>query len=84
MNTKNHELSLMELVTEDEQQSFNQRCRFGNLIEGHAVYCHCENPESPRKCRQTWYFGEKAKGRQDEDCKFFEANPNYKKQKESE
>lgn len=63
-----------ELAGEDEQ-SFNQACKYGNLVDGHAVYCHCENPNAPRKCRRTWYTGGEEK---DEDCPFFEANPNFK------
>jgi len=69
---------LVEMVAGDDEQSFNQKCKYGNLVEGHSVYCHNESPEAPRKCRHTWYYGKDKKGCQDEDCPLFEANPNYR------
>ena len=66
-------INLVELI--DDSQSFNQKCKFGNLVEGHAVYCHSDDDEAPRKCRRTWYTGGKVK---DETCPFFELNNNEK------
>lgn len=67
-------MELVELIA--EESAFDQPCRFGNRVEAHAVYCH--NPKSGlNKCRHTWYYGREAKGVQDEDCPFFEPNPNY-------
>ena len=71
-------INLVEMVAGDDEQSFNQKCKYGNLVDGHAVYCHNESPEAPRKCRHTWYYGKNEKGCQDEDCPLFEANPNYR------
>ncbi len=34
--TKN--INLVEMVA--DEQAFNQPCRFGNLADRHAVYCH--------------------------------------------
>lgn len=57
-------------MSESDTIGFNQPCRFGSLVEDHAVYCH--NTwwiDAPRKCRRTWYTnGEK----RDEDCPGFE------------
>ena len=56
--------------------AFDQKCKYGCRVNGHAVYCHNFNWEDhPRKCRHTWYFGEDEKGMQDEDCKGY--CPNY-------
>lgn len=71
-------INLVEMFTDEEEQSFNQKCKFGNLVDGHAVYCHSDNPNAPRKCRRTWYYGKNEKGMQDEDCPYYEPNPNYK------
>ena len=45
-------------------------CKFGDQCEGHA--CYCNNPKAYRKCRCSWYYGEKDL---DSKCKFFEPNP---------
>ena len=62
----------VEMFADESEQSCNQKCKFGNLVEGHAVYCHSENQNAPRKCRRTWYTGGEVK---DEDCEFYEPNP---------
>ncbi len=62
-------------VEELEEGKWNQKCKHGHLIPYHSVYCHSDNPEAPRKCHHTWFFGSDAKGYQDEDCPFFEPNP---------
>ncbi len=67
-------INLVEMFADKSEQSCNQKCKFGNLVEGHAVYCHSENPDAPRKCRRTWYTGGEVK---DEDCEFYEPNPNF-------
>jgi hypothetical protein len=42
------QVNLVELI--DDSQGFNQPCAFGNLCEGHAVYCHNDGwLYSPRK-----------------------------------
>jgi len=63
-----------------DESAFDQPCKFGNRVESHSVYCHSKNPKAPRKCRHTWYWGRKERGEQDEDCPFFEPNPNYKEE----
>ena len=58
----------------------NQHCVYGELVEGHAVYCN--NKKSPyRKCRHSWYYGREESIIEkcaDEDCEYFEPNPNFK------
>lgn len=66
--------NLVEFFAED--QGFNQPCAFGNLCEGHAVYCHNDGwLYAPRKCRRTWYTGGEVR---DEDCPGFKPNPSQK------
>lgn len=69
--------NLVELVTAGEENcGFDQPCKFGHRVEGHAVYCHNDAwPDSPRKCRRTWYTGGETK---DEDCPGFQPNPEFK------
>jgi hypothetical protein len=67
-------INLVEIFTDKSEQSCNQKCKFGNLVKGHAVYCHSENPDAPRKCRRTFYTNGEVK---DEDCEFYEPNPNF-------
>lgn len=52
--------------------AFDQPCKFGHRVEGHAVYCHNDAwSDGPRKCRRTWYSGGEVK---DEDCPGFQPN----------
>jgi hypothetical protein len=68
-------VNIVELLDGGEGGGFNQPCRFGNLCEGHAVYCHNEKwLYSPRKCRRTWYSGGEIR---DEDCPGYEPNTRY-------
>lgn len=71
------DFNIVELVTAgDNDCAFDQRCKFGHRVEGHAVYCHnAQWEDSPRKCRRTRYTDGKIK---DEDCPGFEANPEFK------
>ena len=63
-------INLVEMMAGPEDCAFDQKCKFGHRVEGHAVYCHSSNPEAPRKCRRSWYTGNEIK---DEDCPFYEA-----------
>lgn len=68
-------INLVELMAGAEESAFNQPCKHGNCVAGHAVYCH--NPEwedAPRKCRRTWYTGGEVL---DEDCPGFSLNPAF-------
>jgi hypothetical protein len=61
---------------EGDEEAFDQRCRFGHRVDGHAVYCHHDQwDDAPRKCRRTWYTNGRIK---DEECAGFEANLEFK------
>jgi len=50
--------------------AFDQECKYGHRVGGHAVYCH--NDKSPyRKCRFGWYSGSE---NPDHDCLYFKKN----------
>jgi hypothetical protein len=69
---KDRAISFVELCS--PEQGFDQKCIFGNRVESHAVYCHSEHPDAPRKCRRSWYSGKTVL---DEDCPFYVENPKY-------
>jgi hypothetical protein len=73
-------MNLVELV-EDEQHP--SPCRHGNIVDGHACYCH--HGQGPRKCPIWRHYGEHDltrwhnRGDWDADewsggCRFFVAN----------
>ena len=65
-------INLVELFEADDS-AFDQPCKHGNRVGGHAVYCHNnEWPDAPRKCRRTWYTGGQER---DEDCPGYSHNP---------
>lgn len=75
MKTKYYKMkNLVEILADDDECAFDQPCKNGNRVDGHAVYCHSEHPDAPRKCRRTWYTGGEVK---DEDCPFYIPNPDY-------
>lgn len=67
-------INLVEMCADEDEQS-ETPCAFGNLVEGHSVYCHNDEwKEGPRKCRRTWYTGGEER---DEACPGFKANPTF-------
>ena len=72
-------MNLIELCYDEQHDS---PCRFGNIVDGHACYCHHE--QGPRKCPVWRKYGEQAdkwhnRGDWDKDawdggCRFFIAN----------
>lgn len=69
-------VELMASAEGSDDCAFDQPCKFGHRVEGHAVYCHNDAWESgPRKCRRTWYTGGETK---DEDCPGFQPNSEFK------
>lgn len=69
-------INIVELAAPADECAFNQRCKFGHLVEGHAVYCHNDAwYDGPRKCRRSWYTDGEIK---DEDCPGFQPNPAFK------
>lgn len=75
-------MNIVELVAGEDEQGYDQPCRHGNRVDGHAVYCHNNTwAEAPRKCRRTWYYGRDAGAeKQDEACPGFSPNPGYNKE----
>ena len=71
-------VNLVELIA--DESAFDQPCAFGHRVEGHAVYCHSAHPDSPRKCRRTWYTGGEVT---DETCPYYSENKHYKKKEEN-
>lgn len=69
--------NIVEAIQEpDADCAFDQPCKFGHRVEGHAVYCHNDAwHDGPRKCRRTWYTGGETK---DEDCPGFQPNSEFK------
>lgn len=68
-------MNLVALLAGPENCANNQPCKFGFLVEGHAVYCHNKEWKgAPRKCRRSWYSNGKVK---DEDCEGFKPNPDF-------
>ena len=69
--------NIVEMIQEPGSDcAFDQPCKFGHRVEGHAVYCHNDAwQDGPRKCRRTWYTGGESK---DEDCPGFQPNPEFK------
>jgi hypothetical protein len=70
-------INLVEMLGEEHHQS---PCKFGNIVDHHACYCHHDN--GPRKCPIWRNYGESAidkwnnKGDWDNEtwdggCKFF-------------
>lgn len=49
--------NVVELCAPDEEQS-RSPCKYGNIVEGHACYCHADHwEEGPRKCPVWRKFG---------------------------
>jgi hypothetical protein len=46
-------MNFVELLAEEQHQS---PCKYGNIVDGHACYCH--HPDSARKCPIWKYYGE--------------------------
>lgn len=69
--------NLVEFIQEPNADcAFDQPCKFGHRVEGHAVYCHNDEwKDGPRKCRRSWYTGGSVK---DEDCDGFQPNTDFK------
>jgi hypothetical protein len=69
-------INVVELIADQDECAFDQPCRFGHRVEGHAVYCQNDAwTDGPRKCRRTWYSGGEFK---DEDCPGFQPNPAFR------
>lgn len=63
-------MNLVEMIADEQRPA---PCRFGNIVEGHACYCH--HPHGPRKCPIWRAYGEHAERWHDDEqrggCRFF-------------
>ena len=73
--------NLVEAVADDQKVA---PCAHGNIVVGHACYCHAPTDETPRKCHiWRWHaedlkFWRKADDMDpDKGCPYFEPNPEY-------
>lgn len=68
-------VNLVELMAKPDECTFDQPCKWGYRVDGHAVYCHNETwKDAPSKCRRTWYTGGEIK---DEDCPGYAPNQKH-------
>lgn len=42
-------MNLVEMIADPEEQS-QSPCKYGNIVSGHACYCHHTSEDAPRKC----------------------------------
>lgn len=81
--------NIVEFVAEDQHPS---PCKHGNIVDGHACYCHADTEETGRKCHiyravgesdlTKWYkrdLEEWRNGDKEDGCPFYEVNENYVK-----
>jgi hypothetical protein len=70
-------MNLVEMIADDQHDA---PCKHGNIVDGHACYCHHESPQAPRKCPIWRNYGEHdntkwQKGAWDDGkCPLFEPN----------
>ena len=63
-------INMVELVAEDQHQS---PCKHGNIVGGHACYCHAPTDNTPRKCHIWRQWGEQDKSKWiTGECLYFE------------
>ena len=62
--------NLVEAIAGDDEHIASP-CEFGNIIKGHACYCHHES--GPRKCHVWRQHGEDASAWNQEACRLFRA-----------
>lgn len=48
-------INLVEMCSDEQHQS---PCANGNIVDGHACYCHMQHDDAPRKCPIWRNFGE--------------------------
>lgn len=66
-------MNMVEIIDENQHPS---PCKHGNIVDGHACYCHSTSPETPRKCHIWRFHGERdlskwVKSDWDNGCPFF-------------
>lgn len=48
-------MNLVELIDDDQHEA---PCKHGNIVSGHACYCHHDSPRAHRKCPIWRNYGE--------------------------
>jgi hypothetical protein len=51
-------MNIVELAADPDEQ-MAAPCKWGNIVVGHACYCHNDSPLMPRKC-PVWRSGDEA------------------------
>jgi hypothetical protein len=70
-------MNIVEMISDEQHDA---PCRHGNIVDGHACYCHSTGRDAPRKCPIWSRYGEHDLERWRKDktwengCPFFEAN----------
>ena len=65
-------INLVELVA-DEDEHEQSPCKFGNIVKGHACYCHHSAEDAPWKCPIWRFSGTWARGPwAEKKCPLFE------------
>ena len=70
-------MNLVELIDDDQHPA---PCRHGNIVDGHACYCHHPAGDAPRKCPIWRNYGEhklehwRVDAAWEDGCPYFEAN----------
>lgn len=70
-------MNLVELIDDDQHPA---PCRHGNIVDGHACYCHHPAGDTPRKCPIWHDYGEhklehwRVDATWEDGCPYFEAN----------
>ena len=72
--------NIVELLTSEDDQAYDQPCKWGNQVYGHAVYCHSE-VAGYRKCFYRWCS---QKEHEENECGGYEPNPAWLAEKENE
>ena len=63
-------LNLCEMMGDDQHDA---PCLYGNIVDGHACYCHSDEPEAPRKCPIWRFYGEELPHWNKKECEWFTA-----------
>lgn len=66
-------INLVELFADDDEQK-RSPCEFGNIVIGHACYCHHES--GPRKCGVWRMRGDGPAGWDEKACQLFKKASN--------
>ena len=77
MNEKTQFNMVEFFAGEDEDQAFDQPCKYENRVGGHSTYCH-NAKVGARKCYYRF-----TDARTHSECEGFEFNPEYKGQWEA-